>query len=83
MGETSMIPGSESQAPAEGETKKLEIAQGAMPVASGHISTEAPMFPVRVTTSRETVLLRLDVEELCRQREIEEANEEIRRRLRT
>jgi hypothetical protein len=82
MVETSMIPGSGTQAAAEGATQKLTIQQGQAPVCSGHISAEVSMFPVRVTTSEDTVLLRLNVQLLRRQREHEEANEAIRRRLR-
>jgi len=81
MGETSMIPGSGTQAPAEGLTKQLELQHGQEPTCSGHVSAEAGMFPVRVKTTDAQVLVRVDVELLRRQQEILEANEAIRRRL--
>ena len=82
MGETSMIPGSGTQVPAEGLTKKLELQQGREPVCSGHVSAEVGMFPVRVRSADAQVLVLLDVELLRRKQEIEAANETIRRRLR-
>ena len=39
-------------------------------------------FAVRATSSRQTFLLRLDVERMRREREIEQANEDIERRMR-
>jgi hypothetical protein len=77
-----MIPPSGTQSQAEGTLKKLEIQAGREPVSSGSVSVETDMFPVRVRTGDAKVLVRVDIELLRRQQEIEEANEEIRRRLR-
>jgi hypothetical protein len=82
MGETSMTPSSPTQAPAEGVMQKLTVEPGQAPTSSGHISADAQMFPVRVTTSEATVLIRVDIELMRRQQETEEANAAIRRRLR-
>jgi hypothetical protein len=82
MGETSMIPASRTQVPAEGVTHRLIVQQGQASVSSEYISDEASMFPVRVKTSQAQVLVRVDIALLRRQQEIEEANKEIRRRLR-
>jgi hypothetical protein len=82
MGETSLILGSGTQAPAEGRVNKLIVEMGEAPLCSGHISVDANMFPVRVKSSETKILIRVDVELMKRQQEIAEANEEIRRRLR-
>lgn len=82
MGETSLILGSGTQAPAEGQLKKLTVEMGTEPLSSGHISFDADMFPVRVKSSEAKILIRLDVELMKRQQETEAANEEISRRLR-
>lgn len=82
MRETSMIPASETQAPAEGTSQRVTIQESQVIVSSGHISTEVSMFPVRVKSADAQVRVLVDVELLKRQREVQEANEEIRRRLR-
>lgn len=82
MDEISATPASGTQAPAEGETKPLAIEAGPVVVCSGTIAISGPMFPVRVTSAEDTVLVRVNVQISRQQREIEEANEAIRRRLR-
>jgi hypothetical protein len=82
MGETSLIPGSETQAPPEGHVKRLTFEVGQGPLSSGHISADTHMFPVRVKNSQAQITILVDVELMKRQQEIEEANEEISRRLR-
>lgn len=80
MGETSMIPPSGTESRAEGPIKKLGVVSGSEPVSSGHVSAEIGMFPVRIKSSGAQIVVRVDVEALRRQQEIEEANESIRRR---
>lgn len=82
MGETSMIPASGTQGTTEGATQKLTIQTVQTSVSSMHVPVEGAMFPVRVKTDDAKILVRVDVELMRQQEEIERANEEIRRRLR-
>jgi hypothetical protein len=82
MDEIGVIPASGTQAPAVGETKRLTIEPGTHVVSSANIAVTGPMFPVRVTTGDDTVLVRVNVQLFRQQREIEAANEAIRRQLR-
>jgi hypothetical protein len=82
MDDLNIVPASGTQAPAEGETKRLTIQEGAPVVCSGTIAVSGPMFTVRVTTGDDKVLVRVNVQLFRQQREIEEANDAIRRRLR-
>ena len=83
MGETGMILGSGTQIGSTANAKKVDVAPAIREdVLTAYNVVDAQMFPVRVSKSKDQVVLVLDTQLLNKQRNIEETNESIRRRSR-
>jgi hypothetical protein len=83
MGETSMVPGSETTVSSAGEMKRVELApRDGEKVQTSHTAKGGQTFPVRVSKGKDVVVLRLNTERLTQQKKNAEANESIRRRTR-
>lgn len=84
MSETGMYAGSGTQAANAGATKELKVMEpNREPIATAGAASAGNRYAVRVKKGQEAVVMRVDTEQLGRQKKIAEANASIRRRSRS
>lgn len=83
MGDTGMVPDSDTQGRASGKEAKVGLYEKAHePVATDHTSNRGQVYAVRVTKGDERVLLQIDIKRQAERDKFRAANESIRRRTR-